>query len=167
MKSDAERHRETFKWFLDRCPWLHEGSEIPLELARGVVRASAVWYQKSAGPVPIPGQSEHVTRGVYGWSIYYSNSFEISLFIRAAARIIRGAYIDAIQGKPSRPENLARVIAYRAHECVTDYSGDLYDDYRHGKFILAFGSHAIMALDAANYLIDESGYRTALKWKPN
>lgn len=165
MKSDAEKRRETLAWFLERCPWLHEESEVPLELARGVVRASAVWFQK-AGEVAVPGQAEHVTWGLYGWRVYYSNSFEISLFVKAAARIIRSAFQDAIDGKAPKPEGLIRPIAYRAHECVSDYNDDLYDDYHHGRFVLAFGSHGILALDAAKYLIEESGYRTALKWKP-
>lgn len=165
MKTDDERRKEAFGWFLERCPWLHEESEVPLELARGVVRASAVWFQK-AGEVAVPGQAEHVTWGLYGWRIYYSNSFEISLFVKAAARIIRSAYEDAIDGKPPKPAGLVRPIAYRAHECVSDYKDDLYDDYHHGRFVLAFGSQGILALEAAKFLIEKSDYSKALKWRP-
>lgn len=165
MKTDDERRKETLAWFLERCPWLHEDSEVPLELARGVVHASAVWFQK-AGEVAAPGQAEHVTWGRYGWRIYYSNSFEISLFVKAAAEIIRSAFQEAMDGKGARPERLARPIAYRAHDCVSDYSNNLYEDYGHGRFLLAFGSQGIRALRAAQFLIDESGYTAALKWKP-
>lgn len=165
MKTDDQRHKEALAWFLERCVWLHDESEVPLELARGVVRASAVWFQ-AAGEVLVPGQAEHVTWGRYGWRVYYSNSFEISRFVEAAAWIIRRAFQDAIDGEAPKPEGLVDLIALQAHGCVSDYSDVLYDDYGHGRFILAFGSQGILAREAAKYLIEESGYLAALKWRP-
>lgn len=167
MLSDSDKRKQTIAWFRDRCSWLREGTHIDVELAREVVRASAVWFQKDAGPVPVPGQAEHVTWGLYGWRVYSSNSFEISLFVKEARNIIVSAYEDAIDGKAPKAKNLALPIAWRAHGCVSDYDDNLYDNYSHGRFVLAFGSHAIMAQRAAEFLIEASGYKQALAWRPD
>lgn len=166
MKSDSQRRKEALEWFRDRCKWLHDDAHVDYALTQGIVRASAVWFQKDAGPVAVPGQAEHVTWGAYGWRVYSSNSFELTLFVKAARKIILGAYKDAIAGKAPKPESLVVPIASCAHSCVSGHDENLFRHYGHGRFVLAFGSQAIMADEAARFLIDESGYNRALRWTP-
>lgn len=166
MKSDADRRKEALKWFRDRCEWLHDDAHVDYELARGIVRASAVWFQRDAGPVAVPGQAEHVTWGAYGWRIYSSNSFELTLFVKAARKIILSAYEDAIAGRAPKTESLVAPIASCAHGCVSGHDDGLFRHYGHGRFVLAFGSQAIMAEEAARFLLEASGYTRALRWTP-
>lgn len=166
MASSKQKRRETLAWFRDRCEWLPDDAPVPVELARGVVAASDHWFQKSAGPVATPGQAQHVTWGAYGWRIYSANSFEISLFIKRASKMILRAYQDAISGRPPKTEDLVVKIASLAHVCVSNFEDKMFDYYEHGRFILAFGSHAIFAKHAARHLLEQSGYVQALNYKP-
>lgn len=166
MDSGTEDRKYRFAWFRDRCAWLHPDADIPLELARGVVGASAHWYLDDSGPRHVPGQAQHVTSATYGWGIYQSNTFEVTLFVKQARAVILHAYAEAIEKQPPKRSQLIRQIALVAHRCVTDYKDDLYDDYTHGRYIMAFGSHAIHTDRAAEFLLEQSGYMSALRFVP-
>lgn len=160
-----EKRRQALQWFAAHCDWLQEDAPIPRELAEGLVRSSAWWIDHPSGPVEAPGDANHVTRGPYGWRIYSGNSFEISLFIKSARRLIRDAYDAAIRDRPIPPGRLKEDIAIHGVRCVSDYQDDLYRFYGSLEWIPC-GNHAIDTFEAAQYLIDQSRYAKAVAYKP-
>lgn len=164
-RTDAEQRQQVLEWFSARCIWLPDGARIPQELAEGVIRASAWWPDHPQGPVEAPGDAKHLTWGTYGWRIYESNSFEISLFVEKARPLIRAAYKGTIEGHRIPRDSLCRAIASQGMSCVSDYLDALYDTYGQSDW-LAFGSHAIDTLAAADHLIEKSGYDAAVNYTP-
>lgn len=60
-----------------RAPWLSPEETIPLEVAKGFIKASAWWLAHSSGmPVKAPKHADRIYKSHHGWAIDFgANTF--------------------------------------------------------------------------------------------
>lgn len=168
MHTLEDRGRQAVAAFRGGCAWLEEDAYIPYELAKGAVTQSAWWLDHpQVGAVRSPGDARHIEVGSFGYRVYGhngGNSFEITLFI-AMARVFLAKVVNqlAIVDKPYDPTDVREVLAAHANQSVSDFQDSVYAYYGEPGW-LPFGNHGINTVEAAEYIIQQSGFYDVTQW---
>lgn len=159
----AKKQTQTVRQLRRRTSWLRREEDIPREVARRFVKASAWWLTHSSGmPVRAPGHADRLSHSHHGWELEFgANVFLVGKAIARCRDALNDFFDHAARGALPRLTDVRRTLHQRISGAVANYNGDEYQGYypiSDGQ--LVFGAQAIDLDEGVNFLLEESGAST-------
>lgn len=150
----------------ERRKWMSEGaSDVPKEVARELIRASAWWLRHPSGAVRAPAHAYNIEKLWCGWSLKLgANGFAAALAADRARRIALDAFDAMSSGRPVHETRLRQRLRDAICGCVLNFEDELYSPYAYPMEgnDLVFGVHSIDVKDCVDFLYEHTGLAEAM-----
>ena len=156
----AEKQKAAIGRIRRNAPWLKRNETIPLELAQRFIRATAWWLTHSSGtPVRAPGHADRISKSHHGWAVDFgANTFLVGKAIERCRDVINDYLKDAAKGRMRFKSEVIASLKKQVSGAVANVDGYEYAGYYPIEDEqLVFGAQSINVLDAAWFMLRESG----------
>lgn len=155
----AKRFSERAAGIRRSVKWLSRTETVPLELAKGLVRISALWDHPTALTlVNAPGHADRIYKGSLGWTVDFgANSFLVGVAIEYGVGEINEALDAILAGKVVKRSDLVQKLVHVMSFAVANNLGEQYNGaypVYNGK--MQFGNQYIDLEVAADYLVTQA-----------
>jgi hypothetical protein len=161
----AEKQKAAIRKIRRNAPWLKRSETIPIEVAKRFIRASAWWLTHSSGsPVRAPGHADRIYKSHHGWAIDFgANTFLVGKAIERCKNVINDYLNNAAKGRIPLKSEVIASLKRQVSGAVANVDGYEYAGYYPiDDQDLVFGAQSINLLDAARFMLRESGIEDLL-----
>ena len=151
---EERKHRiNRIKSHLDRLGT--EEGEVPIDVAKKFIRASAWWYDHPSGPVSAPGHSSRIYGSESDWKIDFgANTFMVGRAISRCRKTLSLFLEQASSGNIVSISKLKEKLTLDVRGAVTNYDGDEYPGYYPVVGAdMKFGAQSIDTKDFVNLVL--------------
>ena len=147
------KHRiNSIKSHLDRLGT--EDGEVPLDVAKKFIRASAWWYDHPSRPVRARGDSRRIYGSESDWKIFEANTFMVGRAISRCRKTLSRFLEPASSGNIMPISKLKEKLTLDVRGAVTNYDGNEYPGfYPVVGADMKFGAHSIDTKDFVNLVL--------------